>query len=70
MGRRKVGEVVMTKQEILDTFKDIDFFYNNPSKYETLSRMLDELLEEQDQKINDLKAELDDVYENGCDFGL
>lgn len=38
----------MTKQEILETFNDIDFVYNNSSKHETLSRMLDELLKEQE----------------------
>ena len=38
----------MTKQEILDKFSDIDFAYNDSSKHETLSRMLDELLEEQE----------------------
>ena len=36
----------MTKQEILDKFNDIDFVYNDSSKHETLSRMLDELLKE------------------------
>ena len=38
----------MTKQEILEQFNDIDFAYNNSSKHETLSRMLDELLKEQE----------------------
>ena len=38
----------MTKQEILDKFNDIDFVYNNSSKHETLSRMIDELLKEQE----------------------
>ena len=38
----------MTKQEILDEFNDINFVYNNSSKHETLSHMLDELLEEQE----------------------
>ena len=38
----------MTKQEILDRFSDIDFVYNDSSKHETLSRMLDELLKEQE----------------------
>ena len=38
----------MTKQEILETFNDIDFVYNDSSKHETLSRMLDELLKEQE----------------------
>lgn len=38
----------MTKQEILDKFNDIDFVYNDSSKHDTLSRMLDELLKEQE----------------------
>lgn len=38
----------MTKQEILDKFNDIDFVYNDSSKHETLSRMIDELLKEQE----------------------
>ena len=38
----------MTKQEILDKFNDIDFAYNDSSKHETLSRMIDELLKEQE----------------------
>lgn len=42
----------MTKQEILDTFKDIDFVYNNSSKHEILSQMLDELLQEQNNCKN------------------
>ena len=41
----------MTKQEILDKFNDIDFVYNDSSKHETLSRMLDELLKEQEARI-------------------
>lgn len=41
----------MTKQEILDKFNDIDFVYNDSSKHETLSRMLDELLKEQEAVI-------------------
>lgn len=40
----------MTKQEILDRFNDIDFVYNDSSRHETLSRMLDELLKEQEVK--------------------
>ena len=40
----------MTKQEILDRFNDINFAYNNSSKHETLSMMLDELLKEQEEK--------------------
>lgn len=36
----------MTKQRILDEFKDIDVMYNDSSRLETLSRMIDELLDE------------------------
>lgn len=46
----------MTKQEILDKFNDIDFVYNDSSKHETLSRMLDELLKEQDENIKTLST--------------
>ena len=35
----------MTKQEILDHFKDINEAYNDCTRLESLSRMLDELLE-------------------------
>lgn len=41
----KVG---MTKQEILDRFRDINEVYNDSSRYDSLSRMLDELLKEQE----------------------
>ena len=40
----------MTKQEILDKFNDINFVYNDSSKHDTLSMMLDELLKEQEAK--------------------
>ena len=33
----------MTKQDILDYFKDINFAYNDCSRYESLERMLEEL---------------------------
>ena len=39
----------MTKQIILDYFKNIDAMYNDSSMLDTLSRMLDELLKEQPQ---------------------
>ena len=35
----------MTKQKILDQFRDINFAYNDCTKLDTLSAMLDELLE-------------------------
>ena len=40
----------MTKQEILDYFGLIDFAYNESGRLESLSRMLDELLKEQETK--------------------
>ena len=40
----------MTKQDILDYFGLIDFAYNESGRLESLSRMLDELLKEQDAK--------------------
>lgn len=50
----------MTKQEILDEFSDINYVYNNSSKHETLSWMLDELLKEQEAVAP--------IYEEGEDF--
>ena len=35
----------MTKQEILDQFRDINHAYNDCTKLDTLSAMLDELME-------------------------
>ena len=35
----------MTKEEILQTFSDINYAYNDSTKYDTLKRMLDELTE-------------------------
>lgn len=50
INHRKVGEV-MTKQDILDRFRDINEAYNDSSRYDSLSRMLDELLKEQEPKM-------------------
>lgn len=36
----------MTKQEILEYYKDIDYCYNECSRYDDLNRMLDELIED------------------------
>lgn len=40
----------MSKEKILETFKDINYAYNNASMYDTLKYMLDELEEEYRQK--------------------
>lgn len=36
----------MTKEDILKEFHDINFFYNDCMKYDTLNNMLDELIED------------------------
>ena len=40
----------MTKQEILDYFQDINHYYNDYTRYNSLLKMLDELIEEIDGK--------------------
>lgn len=42
----------MSKEEILDYFKDINHAYNDCTKYDTLKRMLDELQELCDDAIS------------------
>lgn len=36
--------MIKTKQELLNHFSDINFMYNNPLMYHTLSNMIDELI--------------------------
>ena len=45
----------MTKHDILETFKDIDFMYNDSTRLDTLSRMIDELLYEQETEKHDCR---------------
>jgi hypothetical protein len=40
-------KMIKTKQELLNHFSDINEMYNNPFMYQTLSNMIDELLEKQ-----------------------
>lgn len=40
----------MTKEYILEVFKNINLMYNNPNMYDSLERMLDELIEEIKEK--------------------
>lgn len=42
----------MTKQEILDYFKDINEAYNNCNMFDSLSAMLDELMESKPQIVH------------------
>lgn len=51
----------MTTEEILQEFSDINHAYNNSSKYDTLKRMLDELIESILDKIKM------DVFNDCCD---
>jgi hypothetical protein len=63
----------MTREEILQTFSDINNAYNNSTKYDTLKRMLDELTEPCEDcisrqqaidKMQELEDEDDEMY--GC----
>ena len=57
----------MTREEILQTFSDINHAYNNSTKYDTLKRMLDELTEPCGDCIS-RKALLEEI-ENGIKAG-
>lgn len=48
----------MTREEILDYFKDINAMYNDCTKYDTLKRMLDELQD----PYEDAKKYFDTIY--------
>lgn len=52
--------MIKTKQELLNHFSDINTMYNNPFMYQTLSNMIDELLEQ-------VKKE---TYIQGYDYGV
>ena len=49
----------MSKQEILDYFNDINHAYNEAGRLDSLSYMIDELLE-------DIKAEIEAEKNAGC----
>ena len=53
------GEKMSTK-EILEYFKDINYAYNDSTKYDTLERMLSELEEEKGEKTMTIKIKLDE----------
>ena len=56
----------MTKQEILDRFRDINEAYNDSSRYDSLSRMLDELLKEQEAHEQAICKEICDFIRHAC----
>ena len=55
----------MRKQDILEYFKDIDFMYNDSSRLNTLSKMIDELQEE--KEAHWIKKSCDALYCSNCD---
>lgn len=66
----------MTKQGILDHFKDINEAYNDCTRFDSLSRMIDELLESKQAEIERLQPktvnpvkplDVDDDYTYLCD---
>lgn len=62
--------MIKTKQELLNHFSDINEMYNNPFMYQTLSNMIDELLEQQpcDDCIS-RQAVLDYIEGSGAELG-
>ena len=60
----------MTKQEILDYFKDINNAYNECSRFDDLSRMLDELLKERETKDICFKVGARIFACEKCGYGL
>lgn len=50
----------MTKQAILDYFKDINEVYNDSGRHDSLSRMLDALLEKQ-EPVEPIIGEAEDM---------
>ena len=59
--------MIKTKQELLNYFSDINEMYNNPFMYQTLSNMIDELLEQQPCEDCKVKKE---AYIQGYDYGV
>jgi hypothetical protein len=59
--------MIKTKQELLNHFSDINEMYNNPFMYQTLSNMIDELLEQQPCEDCKVKKE---AYIQGYDYGV
>ena len=52
----------MTREEILQAFDDINFVYNDCTKYDTLKRMLEELTERKHGKWLDYEDVENSIY--------
>ena len=64
--------MIKTKQELLNHFSDINTVYNNPFMYQTLSNMIDELLEQQpcDNCISRPKGTWDILSDDDGIYGI
>lgn len=65
----------MTKEDILHHFQDINFYYNDCMMYDDLSRMLDELIAENDGDLISRQAVIDaiqklNIPEDMCVFEI
>lgn len=58
------------KEQILEHFKDINFKYNDCTKFDTLKRMLDELEKELNPDINELIDMLTIVKDQAIDEAI
>lgn len=50
--KEKRGDLILSIEEILSEFKDINHAYNNCTKYDTLERMLHELVYSMAHKLD------------------
>ena len=55
----------MTKQDILDYFSDINQVYNDCTRLDSLSNMIDEMALEKENKIDELCKDITIVNQNG-----
>lgn len=60
-------EQEMTKEEILDQFRDINEAYNNSAMLDTLSDMIDKLLGTQREEIGDIEDFREFAYQKHFD---
>lgn len=53
--------------EILDEFKDINYAYNDSSKFDTLKRMLIDAVEELQQFVDHYEKTAKDYWKEACE---
>ena len=54
--------------EILDEFKDINYAYNDSSKFDTLKRMLIDSVEELQQFVDHYEQTAKDYWKEACEY--